>query len=138
MNDLPMDNYVLDSFAILALLDKEPGSTKVVDLLHQARAKRIRLLMTWVNVGEVAYIIERRRGKDFVFQVLGELEATQIEFFAIERHLALQAANIKANYPLAYADAFAAALAVQEQAILVTGDPEFKTLENMLPIFWLP
>ncbi len=55
----------------------------------------------------------------------------------VERVLALTAAHIKAEYPLAYADAFAAALAMNKDATLVTGDPEFMVLKDCLPIQWL-
>ena len=131
------DNYVLDSFAVLALLGKEAGSEEVSRLLRQAQKEKVHLLMTWVNVGEVAYIVERRWGKGQLYQVLGTLEATQIEFVPVERGLALQAASIKAEHPLAYADAFAAALAVQREARLVTDDPEFEVLEETVSIHWL-
>ena len=129
--------YVLDSFAILALLGKETGSEEVSHLLQQAQKEKVHLLMTWVNVGEVAYIVERRWGKRYLYQMLGTLEATKIEFVPVGRKLALQAASIRAAYPLAYADAFAAALAVQREAMLVTGDPEFEALEESVPIRWL-
>lgn len=130
--------YVLDSFAVLALLGKEAGSEQVSRLLREAQEGNVRLLMTWVNVGEVAYIVERRWGKGRLYQVLGTLEATAVEFFPVGRELALTAATIKAQHPLAYADAFAAALAVKETAVLVTGDSEFEKLEKMLEIRWLP
>jgi predicted nucleic acid-binding protein len=42
-------------------------------------------------------------------------------------------------FPISYADSFAAALAVQRGARLVTGDPDFRPLEvaNLLTIHWL-
>lgn len=131
------ERVVLDSFAILALLGKEAGSDEVSRLMRQAQEEELRLLMSWVNVGEVAYIVERRWGKSQLYQVLGILEATNIEFVAVGRELALLAASVKAQHPLAYADAFAAALAMQRGAVLVTGDPEFKALEDVLKIHWL-
>lgn len=51
--------------------------------------------------------------------------------------LAEQAAAFKAAYKMSLADAFAAALAKQKKADLVTGDPEFKAVENTLKITWL-
>jgi PIN domain nuclease of toxin-antitoxin system len=48
--------YVLDSFAILALVAREPGSQEVAELLRKAEQGEARVLMTWVNAGEVAYI----------------------------------------------------------------------------------
>lgn len=129
--------YVLDSFALLALLGKEAGSDLVADLLQQTQSGKIQTQISWVNVGEVAYIVERRWGTGQVYQVLGTLEATKIDIIPVERSLALAAAHIKAEHPLAYADAFAAALAMGEKATLVTGDPEFKPLEKSLPIQWI-
>lgn len=131
------ESYVLDSFAIFALLGKEVGSDQVSGLLHQTQAGEVQTLMTWVNMGEVAYIVERRWEKGRLYQVLGRLEATGVEVVVVERELALTAASIKAEHPLAYADAFAAALALTREATLVTGDPEFKILEPSVSIQWL-
>jgi ribonuclease VapC len=135
---LVSERYVLDSFAVLALLGKEPGSEIVNEILEKAQTKKAEVLMTWVNVGEVAYIVERRWSKARVYQVLGTLEATAVKIEEAGRELSLTAAEIKAGHPLAYADAFAAALALREEAVLVTGDPEFEQLEDALPIEWLP
>lgn len=129
--------YVLDSFAILALLNREQGSTIVADLLKRTETNEIEMLMTWINVGEVAYIVERRSGVGQVYQVLGNLETTKINFVDADRTLTLAAAHLKAQYPLSYADAFAAALAQLEKATLLTGDPEFRALEKELTIQWL-
>jgi predicted nucleic acid-binding protein len=43
------------------------------------------------------------------------------------------------GYPIPYADAFAAAAAKIYNAILLTGDPEFKALENkgIIKVKWL-
>ena len=131
------ETFVLDSFAVLALLGREPGSQDVVKLLRQAQEERARVLMTWVNAGEVAYIVERRWGVERLHVALAMMEATSLEFVPAERELALMAARIKAAHAIAYADAFAAALAQRFAATLVTGDPEFKLLEGILDIHWL-
>ncbi|HSR32594.1 MAG TPA: PIN domain-containing protein [Anaerolineae bacterium] len=132
------ETFVLDSFAILALLGREPGSQAVADLLRKAQAEETRVLMTWVNAGEVAYIVERRWGMQRLYAALAVMEATALEIVPVERELALMAAHIKAEHAIAYADAFAAALAQQCAATLVTGDPEFRLLEEVLDIHWLP
>lgn len=132
------ETYVLDSFALLALLGREPGGDEMAHLLKEAQAGEARLLMTWVNLGEVAYIVRRRWGEKRLHRMLATLEATALEVMPVGRELTLTAARIKAEYPLAYADAFAAALAEQAGATLVTGDPEFRLLEESIPIRWLP
>jgi predicted nucleic acid-binding protein len=132
------ETFVLDSFAILALLGREPGSQEVANLLRKAQEEETRVLMTWVNAGEVAYIVERRWGVERLYTALAVMEATALEVVSVERELALMAAHNKAEHAIAYADAFAAALAQQCAAKLVTGDPEFKLLEGVLDIHWLP
>ena len=132
------DTFVLDSYAILALLGNESESDDVAVLLRRAKADQVRALMTWVNVGEVAYIVERRWGPERLYTALAMMEATALEMVPIERELAIAAAHLKANHAIAYADAFAAALTQGLAATLVTGDPEFKLLEGVLKIQWLP
>lgn len=132
------ESWVLDSYAVLALLQEEPGSDEVLQRLEQAQQGEARVLMTWINVGEVVYIVERERGKSMVHRVLGMLEATALEIVDAGRDLTLLAAEIRAKHPLAYADAFAAALAIQERATLITGDPELRQMEGRVRIHWLP
>jgi ribonuclease VapC len=132
------DVYVLDSYAVLALLGDEAGAEGVKTVLKRVQQGTARVLMSWVNVGEVAYIVERRQGKEKVHQVLGRLEATEVELVEIGRELALKAAAIKADYPLAYADAFAAALAIKVAGVLITGDPELESVAGVVDIKWLP
>ena len=131
------ESFVLDSFALLALLGGEPGGDAVADLMQQAQEGETRLLMTWVNIGEVAYIVERRWGMERLHTALAIVEATALETVPVERELALMAAHIKAEHAIAYADTFAAALAQRAGATLVTGDPEFKLLDDVLDIHWL-
>ena len=56
------------------------------------------------------------------------------KFFRI---ITLAAAHIKANYSIPYADCFAAATTKILQGLLVTGDPEFKLLQNYIDIRWI-
>ena len=131
------DTYVLDSFAVLAFLRKEPGGSEVIDILRQASDGGVHVLMSWVNAGEVAYIVERLSGRPRSNLILGSLEAMPISFIPADRDLALAAARIKARFALAYADAFAAALALKSGGAVLTGDPEFKLLEAEVPIHWI-
>ncbi len=130
--------YVLDSFAVLALLGAEAGAAEVAALLQQAEAGHIRLLISWVNLSEVAYIVERCHGTRRLQQALATLAMTRLEAVTVEQALALAAAHLKAHHPIAYADAFAAALAQQSGAVLVTGDPQFHHLEDVVSVHWLP
>jgi ribonuclease VapC len=127
---------VLDSFAILALLNNEPGAARVEDLLRQT-GEGSRVVISLINLGEVAYIVERRWGAEKLRAMLAYLEAAALEVVAVDRDRVFAAAHIKARYPLAYADAFAVALARELEAILLTGDPEFKGVSDFITIEWL-
>lgn len=127
---------MLDSFAILALLNNEPGAARVEDLLRQA-GESSRVVISLINLGEVAYIVERRWGAEKLRAMLAYLEAAALEVMAVDRDRVFAAAHIKAKYPLAYADAFAVALARELEATLLTGDPEFKGVSDFITVEWL-
>lgn len=129
--------YVLDSFAVMALVQQEPGGERVRDLLHLARMGEHRLLMSLINFGELVYQTERRFGAENVNRLLVRLERSPIYFMAANRRRVLAAAHLKANHRISYADSFAAALAQEYGATLVTGDPEFRALAPSLAIEWL-
>jgi ribonuclease VapC len=80
----------------------------------------------------------REQGQDIAEDVIDLLDNYPLRLVESDRSLTLAAARFKGKYRLAYADCFAAALAVQHNAILLTGDPEFKVFENEIRITWLP
>lgn len=129
--------YLLDSFALLAYLNDEAGCTRVQEILALAEGRKCRVVMCLVNLGEVLYITERERGLAMAQSVLALAENLPLELLDASRDLVLDAAHIKAHHPLSYADAFAAAAAVRENAVVVTGDPEFKSVEELIKIEWL-
>ncbi len=110
---------VLDSWAVLRYLeDSSPGVDSVAQLLDQEKP-----LISWINLGEVHYVLRRLHGEDEAHDTVRDLRDV-IEARLPDERLVLDAARIKADHPMAYADAFAAALAVSQDATLWTGDPE--------------
>ena len=128
---------VLDSYALLSFLRGEPGEEQVADLLEKAGVRDVPLHMTEVNYAEVKYTVVRKDGSDRWEQVARELPALPIEFHPADRRLSDLAADFKARFKLSLADAYAAALAKERRAELVTGDAEFKTLAKEIKIIWL-
>jgi ribonuclease VapC len=131
---------VLDSFAWLAYLRAEPGGTHVLELLNRIYEgdDDVEAFMSLINLGEVLYAIEREDGPGLAVSALAELDNSPIQLAEVTRSRVLAAAHLKANYRISYADAFAAALCQERNATLLTGDPEFRTLENQIKIEWLP
>ncbi len=132
-----MSGEVLDSFALIAYLRDEAGAETVENLLVAAGKKDIPLHMTEVNYAEVKYSIVRKDGAEAWDAAAKILQSLPIEFQPATRELADVAAGYKARFKLSLADAFAAALAKERKAELVTGDPEYKALEKEIKIGWL-
>ena len=132
-----MPGKVLDSYALIAYFRDEPGAEAVENLLVAAERKDQRLHMTDVNYAEVKYAILKRDGAAAWAAAAKVLPGLPIDFHPTHRALADTAATFKAQYRMSLADAFAAALAKEKKAELVTGDPEFKPLEKEIKINWL-
>ena len=130
--------YVLDSFALLAYFQAEIGGPQVRALLEAARDAQAMLQVSLINVGEMYYIMHRGQGRERAEEMLRDLSALPIQLLPVTEERILAAARVKAMHPLSYADAFAVTLAQELGAILVTGDPEFKTVESTVNIMWLP
>lgn len=110
---------VLDSWVVLRYLDgAEPAATALDDLLAQERP-----VMSWINLGEVHYILRRWHGEDAALETVRDLRDL-VDVRLPDAALVLDAARIKAEHAMSYADAFAAALAISLGAELWTGDPE--------------
>jgi len=132
-----MPAKVLDSFALVAYFRDEAGAETVEDLLVVASRKDAPLHMTEVNYAEVKYTIIKKNGQAAWEKAARILEGLPIEFHAATRSLADQAADFKSRCHFSLADAFAAALAKEKKAELVTGDPEFKEVEGEIKVQWL-
>jgi predicted nucleic acid-binding protein len=130
---------VLDSWALIAFFEDEPAAGDVEKLLQQAADEKHKLLMSVVNWGEVYYNTMRAVSQEAAEQKAQEIAALPIDIIGVSDDLALarQAAIFKASHRMSYADCFAAALAKQQNAELITGDPEFKAVEKDIKIVWL-
>lgn len=130
-------SYVLDSYALLAYFTDEKGRESVEKLLTDASNNDAIIKMTVINLGEVIYTTERKRGLPDAQLILSRIKELPIKLIDIDEGLALAAAHIKAEHSIVYADCFAAALANLQKAVLLTGDLEFKKLEKDIEIYWL-
>jgi len=129
--------FVLDSSALLAYLNGESGQRRVVNLLREAQEGRVRALLCSLNLGEILYIVERRRGLINAQRTLALLESLPLEEILPDRALIFEAAHIKANHTISYADAFVTALAIREAAVILSGDPEFEAVQGLASVEWL-
>jgi len=132
-----MATKVLDSYALMAFFEDEPGADFVRGLIQKAVESDTNLLMSVVNLGEVWYSIARTNSPEIADQYVHEIKGMGIEIVDADWTLTHQAAAFKVNGNISYADCFAAALAKIRKAELVTGDKEFKPLDGEIKISWL-
>ena len=122
--------YVLDACALLRLAQDEPGADQVAEILGAAQAGGCRVLIHQINLGEVVYRIGKGFGWLVAERKQAEIGLLPIEAVAFSNDIFWEAVKLKAHYPMSYADCFAAALAMQNKAVLLTSDPEFNVLGN--------
>ena len=138
-NRVAQIQFVLDSFALITFLDAAKGTADVRHLLERASRADCELFMSIINLGEVLYIAEREQGLSKARETLVRIDNLPIQVVNVDRVQMLGAAHIKARWPMAYADCYAAALARPKGASIVTGDPEFRQLESdgLISVSWL-
>lgn len=128
---------ILDSFALIAFFEDEPGADFVRELLLEAESKNIKLAMTVVNLGEVWYSIARTVSPEQADATVQEIRGMSIEIIDADWKLTHQAAIYKARGGISYADCYAAALAKLRKAEVITGDPEFQKLKDEVTTAWI-
>jgi predicted nucleic acid-binding protein len=126
---------VLDSWALIALLNQEqPASSEVEKLLQTAAAGNAFLALSTINLGEIYYIVGRNFGSEAAADFLRDIKQMPIQLISADETRILAAASLKMAHAISYADAFAAAAAIELNATLLTGDPELLKLANKVEI----
>lgn len=127
--------FVLDAWAVLALLQKEePAASRVKQLMEEARNGDIELFISVINLGEVFYCIGKAKGEREATETLDAIRRLTLTVVSATEEAVFRAARFKMGHTISYADAFAAATAEELDAALVTGDPELEQLEGRVQI----
>ena len=132
-----MKTYVFDASALLCFLQGKPSSTKVGELLKLAVEDRVEILMSAVNFGEVYGVALRERGPGAALTALSAVRPLPIRLVDATPERCLRAAEVKTKYRLYYVDSFAAQLALETRATLVTSDSDFRKLGHGVAVVWL-
>lgn len=129
--------FALDSFALLSYFLNQVAARRVEEQLIRAERQEIGLVITSVNLGEVIYRVQFEQGPDAATNALTLIHRWRIDIVEVSETLALEAAKIKAERRIGYLDCFVVALAQRLGATVVTGDPDFHRVEDLVPIEWL-
>jgi len=131
--------FVFDSYPLISVALEEPGYERIVEILREAARDEVQLSISAINLGEIYYIIARRKGEEKANTALVLIENLHLQIIEATRMRILAAARIKARYAVSYADAFAIAAAQELDCPVVTGDPEFRRVEQagMVKVLWV-
>jgi len=134
------ETLIVDSWPVLEWFrQREPARKRFAEILDKADRGEIALRMSRINRGEVWYQVARRWGLEIYPIYQRRLDTLPIEFVSVDDAFVDHAAEWKARFSIAYADCFAAALAIRNHAPVLTGDPDFLKPQaaGILSIHWL-
>jgi predicted nucleic acid-binding protein len=129
-----LERYLLDTSALLTLIEDEAGAERVEEVLTEGEVS-----LPWLVLLEAYHVSLQERGQaeaDRRYALAKQLPATIM--WETDEPALLTAARLKAAYHLSLADAIIAAFAIQEKAILLHKDPEFEALTGQVSLEALP
>jgi ribonuclease VapC len=132
-----MKDYILDANALVRYIRGTEGSDKVRAILLQCERGLARISMSVINLGEVYYIVMRYLGEPTAEKTVKALRHV-ISFIPVELDQAVEAAKIKEQFKMGYADSFAAALTLSMKGTLISADPVFDKLGKSIKLIKLP
>lgn len=128
---------VFDSHALLTFFQQEPGAASVERWLRRAQRRRWVRYLCAINLGEIIYTTKRRFGDQHKIAVLAHIHRLKFTILPVPNDLIYDAAELKAEHGISYADCFVLACAVRHKAGIVTGDPEFNKVSHLAKIHWI-
>jgi predicted nucleic acid-binding protein len=123
---------------LISFLEGRPAAPKVRSLIEDVQRSDSPLLLSAVNWGEVFYVSWKLHGEGVARAIESKLRRLPILVMAADQERATRAAALKQKHNLSYADSFAAELAIDYKAWLVTADPEFSRMGKLLSLYPLP
>jgi predicted nucleic acid-binding protein len=128
---------VLDTSAVLTILNQEDGLGTVLSLLDKAKSQQDVVYIPFMALMELEYLLLRRVSREETLAILTLVRAWPIQVPESTEEWRHQAAIVKSQTPLSVADAWIASLALLQHAELVHKDPEYEQVPN-LPAVKLP
>jgi ribonuclease VapC len=132
-----MEKIALDTHAVAAFFYNEPGADVVEQILLKTRKNKTTLIMSAVNYGELFYAVLKKSGNTAALKARDMIDAIPVKIIDVNRDIALLAGSYKAANKMSFADCFCAATARIYGASIVTGDREFKEVEEEIRIIWI-
>ena len=123
-----MTGFVIDSSALFALIEEEPGADRVEQVLTEETAA-----LPWLALMEVYYVTLQEQGLAEAETRYAALLGCGAEIvWEVDEPTILTAGRWKAQYRISLADSLIAATAYRRGATLLHKDPEYDALGSEL------
>ncbi len=126
-----MSRYVLDTSAVLTVLNDEEGIETVLDLLKAAHSGGALVYLPFMTLMELEYLNLRRHSQEETQRVLNLVEAWPVEIEHSTEEWCHEAAQVKARGLVSVADAWICSLARLLDAELVHKDPKYDAVPGL-------
>jgi predicted nucleic acid-binding protein len=137
----PTPKYILDSCALIAYLNDEPGADIVSNFLEQMENRFVSLLLHKINLLEVYYGYYRERGKSLADEMLEDVLNSGVQILGdISNDMLMEAGRFKGSYSISLGDAILLAVAsVSGSAVPTCDHHEFDVVEKaeMIAFEWI-
>jgi len=127
-----MTTFVLDTSAILTVLNQEEVKEELVSLLDTAKQQQAMIFLPFMALMELEYLLLRKISPEETDYLLTLVRAWPIQVSESSEEWRHKAAQVKARTPLSVAGAWIASLALLREAELVHKDPEYDQVPNLL------
>lgn len=126
--------YVIDTSALIAALEDEPGAERVRSVLESEKT-----IIPAITLLEMYYITWREQGQSLAEMRLELLLKSSVEIaWELDINLLRVAASFKSAGRISIADSIVAAFAKVNDAVLMHKDPELAVLVGKLRMELLP
>lgn len=127
-----MKKFVLDTSALFSLVEDEAGKERVAQILQKEE-----FILPFITLLEIHYITQQEQGLPEADRRYAVLKQSNV-LWSFDEPTLLTAARLKAENHISLADSMIAAIAIQNNAVLVHKDPEYEGLIGELEIETLP
>ena len=133
-----MKSLVLDTSALVTLIEDEAGVEEVAALVEDALAEQVHLYLSVIAKIELFYISVQEQGEAIANERMELLDDLPVRVVDVTEDLVEVIGQLKAKHSMSFADCCIAGLAVSLDAELVHKDPEYEQVKDRITLRTLP
>jgi predicted nucleic acid-binding protein len=131
-NESSKPKIVLDTKPLIKLFAQEEGWDAVQKILSRVEAGDLEAAISVVTLTEIYYKYMKEKRADLAEDRTNQFRyAVYLKKLLIDEEVAVKAGDFKGKYNISIADAFIAATAYLEEAVIISDDPDFEKIQEI-------